>query len=267
MGRGLYQPGANTSDSLYLIHVGYGKAEPLKKTGPMLRNMYLLHYIAKGKGTFTVNSKTYHLQEGDVFAIFPEQIAEYQADKDDPWFCYWVGFKGSTAGEYYEAIGIDYDNPILHMENDSFAESVRKCVEYTELNENNLSQIRLTAYLLEVLSSFEQDKKASKTAKYTDMAIMYMENNCRDKIFASDVASYLGLEYSTFYRTFKKKTGISPEKYLNNIRIGQAKKFIDAGFSFKEIPEYVGISDVYYFFKLFKKVTGLTPSEYRDRIK
>lgn len=264
MGRGLYQTSVNTSDSLYLIHVGYGEGESLEKCGPMVRNMYLLHYIEKGKGTYTVNGKTYYLKKGDVFAIYPDNIVEYQADKDDPWAYCWVGFKGSTAGEYYEKIGVDYDYPILHIENGNFAQSVRKCVEYTELNKNNLSQIRLTAYLLEVLSSFEQGGK--ETGKTADNAIMYMENNCREKILASDVAEHLGMEYSSFYRMFKKETGLSPEKYLNNIRIEQAKKFIKAGSSFKEIPAYVGISDVYYFFKLFKKVTGQTPSEYRKSL-
>lgn len=264
MGGGLYQTAVNTSDSLYLIHVGFGEDESLEKCGPMVRNMYLLHYIEKGKGTYTVNGKTYHLKKGDVFAIYPDNIVEYQADKDDPWSYCWVGFRGSTAAEYYERIGVIYENPILRLENDEFPKSVRRCVEYAKINKNNLSQIRLTAYLLEVLSSFEQGGK--ETEKTAENAIMYMENNCREKILPSDVAEYLGMEYSSFYRMFKRETGLSPEKYLNNIKIEQAKKFIEAGFSFKEIPEYVGISDVYYFFKLFKKVTGLTPSEYRKSL-
>ena len=76
------------------------------------------------------------------------------------------------------------------------------------------------------------------------------------------MASDLGLEYSYFFRLFKKALGISPGEYLMNLRIEKAKVLLNNHIKIKDIPSLIGVSDVYYFTKLFKKCTGMTPSAY-----
>ncbi len=61
------------------------------------RDHYLIHYISAGRGTYTVLDRTFQLQEGDAFLIYPGMAVSYQADMRRPWSYEWVGFAGTDA--------------------------------------------------------------------------------------------------------------------------------------------------------------------------
>lgn len=261
---------ADKTGSLYMTHCGFEQKQRGELCGPNIRTAYLLHYVLKGKGCYRAHDRTCFLSQGDVFVIFPGDVISYQADEQEPWAYCWIAFQGTAAEEYCQRIGVSRDRCILHPEDDRFPAAVSSCLDYTELNRGNLSQLRLSAFVLEILSSLEPrhplpDKGAQKQ-NYINKALHYIESNCHRKILPSDVSAYVGLEYSYFYKLFKGETGVSPEHYLIRLRIEKAKVFIQAGFSFQQIPELIGVSDVFYFFKLFKKVTGMTPSAYRKSL-
>ena len=61
----------------------------------------------------------------------------------------------------------------------------------------------------------------------------------------------------------KEEYGISPQKYIINLRIQNAVGLISAGYySLKEIAYMSGYNDYKYFSVEFKKNMGVTPSEY-----
>jgi len=255
--------------SLCMRHCGIRQNESAEKCGPMIRGVYLLHFVIKSKGSFYVNKKEYRLGQGDVFVIYPEDMVTYQADEDDPWLFCWMEFGGENAEFLYKRIGIERDVPIVHLNNNVFEIGVTNCLDYIEANENNLSQLRLTGFAYEVLSAFEK-KEVSRKIKneelYINKAVQYIEHNIHKGIYVSDVVGYVGLEHSYFYRIFKKKFGVSPEKYLRIQRIEKAKKYISAGIAYKDIPNLIGINDIFFFYKTFKSITGMTPSEYKNSI-
>ena len=247
-------------------HCGIKQNKSGEQCGPMIRGMYLIHYVIQGKGSFWVNNKEYKLFTGDVFFIYPDDLVSYRADEKEPWLFCWMGFVGKNVGSNYKKIGISYENPVIHLNNRLFEQGVSNCLDYIENNKNNLSQLRLTGFTYEVLSAFEAIEESGKNKSedlYIKKGLQYIDNNIHKKILVSDVVEYVGLEHSYFYRIFKKNLGISPEQYLIEKRIEISKKYIRAGVAFKDIPALVGISDIYYFYKIFKKIAGITPSEYK----
>jgi AraC-like DNA-binding protein len=63
---------------------------------------------------------------------------------------------------------------------------------------------------------------------------------------------------------FKSEVGVSPQRYLNNIRLDKAREYLENGvLSVKEIASEVGISNVSRFCRSFKVRYGTTPKEYR----
>ena len=74
-----------------------------------------------------------------------------------------------------------------------------------------------------------------------------------------------------FRRCFKKATGQTPNAYLIQLRIENARRLLNQcahgnfGFTIKEIAAESGFQDSHYFSSMFKKVTGLTPSAYQSR--
>lgn len=99
---------------LYLCFCGYAKCDPLHSFGPAVRPNYLIHYILKGKGKYTVGADQHKLQSGQGFLIEPEIQTFYQADAEDPWTYLWIGFDGKRAKEYLKDIGLGNGQLIFH---------------------------------------------------------------------------------------------------------------------------------------------------------
>lgn len=74
---------------------------------------------------------------------------------------------------------------------------------------------------------------------------------------------HLGHSSHHICRVFKQKTGQSPQKYSETLRMDAARSLLLEGKLKREaIAKQVGYRDVFYFSKVFKKVTGTTPGKY-----
>ena len=68
---------------------------------------------------------------------------------------------------------------------------------------------------------------------------------------------------SYFRRIFLKNYGISPIKYINNLKIERAKELLTSGlYTVSDVAELSGFHDESYFSREFKKHSGKTPKEY-----
>ncbi len=77
-------------------------------------------------------------------------------------------------------------------------------------------------------------------------------------------ANELFLNTSYLSSLFKKETGMTLTDYVNQNRIGYAKRLLKSTtLSIQAVATAVGISDIHYFTRLFRRETGLSPREYR----
>lgn len=77
------------------------------------------------------------------------------------------------------------------------------------------------------------------------------------------LARLCGISETYFRRIFQKTFGISPIKYINNLKITRAKELISSGlYTVSEVAELSGFYDECYFSREFKKTVGICPSEY-----
>jgi transcriptional regulator GlxA family with amidase domain len=65
---------------------------------------------------------------------------------------------------------------------------------------------------------------------------------------------------------FKQKVGMTPHKYLLNIRIEKAKELLNTNhYSVAETAVFCGFESITHFSAAFKKSTGYSPFEYKKR--
>lgn len=95
-------------------------------------------------------------------------------------------------------------------------------------------------------------------------ACAFMEEHFADRIYLDQICRHVGLSKSTLLRAFTKAKGVTPYSYLENIRIGEAKKLLEAGVSPVEAAMRTGFSDQSHFTNYFTRYIGLTPGLYRD---
>lgn len=106
--------------------------------------------------------------------------------------------------------------------------------------------------------------------KHSDDAILkaqeWMQQNLHRSFEMKDVSDGVNISQRTFIRRFKKATGLSPIKYLSELRIDIAKHLLETSdLSVESIIDRIGYTDAGSFRKLFKKSTSLSPLQYKKQ--
>jgi transcriptional regulator GlxA family with amidase domain len=97
---------------------------------------------------------------------------------------------------------------------------------------------------------------------------LWIQENLSGPINMTELAAYLGLSPRTLNRRFKQATGLSPQVYLQGLRINTARDLLrNSNLSVSEIAWQVGLQDVSYFSQLFRRHNGMTPLSYREAVR
>lgn len=93
----------------------------------------------------------------------------------------------------------------------------------------------------------------------------YIVKHYRDPIRVQDIAQKFGFNYSYLCTVFRKYKGVSPNEYIIEKRVQEAKFLLKAypEMTVKEIADKVGYKDSLYFSRIFKKITCYSPADYR----
>ncbi|MGN1142870.1 MAG: AraC family transcriptional regulator [Lachnospiraceae bacterium] len=256
-------------EDLYLCFCGYAECQPLHSFGPASRPNYLIHYIVDGKGTYTVGEKIYHLGSGQGFLIEPETMTFYQADKEEPWTYFWIGFSGKRAAEYVADLGINSDQLTFRTEKgNKLKEIVLEMLKNHKLAIKNqyLLQSLLYAYFATLIEDIkvEGDQGGSPESVYVKRAIGFIRNSYHRGIKVADIAQYVCISRSYLHMLFQKHLGMSPQEFLTKFRVSRAKELLTISeLSIEEVAKSCGYEEALVFSKVFKKTMGVPPSVFR----
>lgn len=108
------------------------------------------------------------------------------------------------------------------------------------------------------------DFKHTNTRLGIDSTIEYMHKHLGDKLTIEQLASHTNMSPSHFSRVFKKETGKSVIRYLNEVRLEKVKRLLMLGeHSITEIAHECGFSSSSYLATAFFNKYGQSPSDYR----
>ena len=80
------------------------------------------------------------------------------------------------------------------------------------------------------------------------------------------LASACGIGESYFQKLFKEQYGVSPKRYIIQLRINHACDLLRTErYSVTQIAELSGFSDVYFFSRQFKEYVGIAPTQFAKK--
>lgn len=83
-----------------------------------------------------------------------------------------------------------------------------------------------------------------------------------------DLAQQLGISGRSFNRRFKNATGLTPNLYLQQQRLNNARELLrTSNLSIAEVANAVGYGDSDYFCRRFRNIMKQTPSTYRESVR
>lgn len=249
---------------LFIVDCGFEKCNPQYSFGPNKRNYFLIHFVVEGKGIYEFNNKTFEVNKNQCFVIFPGDFTRYIADKENPWFYYWVGFNGINAKTLLNECNINKNNPIIKPEKfDLMKKYIISLFHISKANEFN--QYIMIGYLYLFFSCINRNKIKSRREQYVKDAINYITNNFMYDIKIENLAKKLFIERSYLYKLFMEFVNVSPQEYIMQFRLNNACELLKySNHNITDIANYVGFVNTSSFCKAFKKKYNMTPLKYRN---
>ena len=226
-----------------------------------------LHYITDGELEFFIDQKPYILKKGDV-ALVGKNLLHYSfytgrlqelilifdlknfstelAEKD---LCYHSAVRGDPTVQ-----------KLLNQLQEEYSEQL---AGYQQACKGLLLQ--LMAYLSRSYvhaTAKEERKYRVRQLERLTPARRYIETHYAEPLDTQVLAELLHISPDRFNHLFKEAMGISPGKYINEVRLHRAMILLRIGkHSFSEVAQMCGFTDYNHFGRLFRKTFGCTPSQ------
>lgn len=95
-------------------------------------------------------------------------------------------------------------------------------------------------------------------------ACAFLQQHLGEHLDLAQICHVTGLSKSTLLRAFTQETGLTPYRYLESLRIDEAKRLLKQGIVPAEVALQTGFSDQSHFTHYFRRFLGLSPGQYRD---
>ncbi len=123
-------------------------------------------------------------------------------------------------------------------------------------------------FMLEIMQSYCRLVKRHSMKNYSSLIqkiMILVENDLTGDLTLQSVAKRNNVSAGYLSGLFKKETGETFTKYVNNRRIALAKHLLKtSNLQVQTIAQHCGILDFHYFCRIFKNSVGKTPTEYRS---
>ncbi|MDE5576153.1 MAG: AraC family transcriptional regulator [Oscillospiraceae bacterium] len=145
----------------------------------------------------------------------------------------------------------------------------REKVSATALHEKEeLFLLTFSRLIAEYSERSENEARAVPERRVeTEKACLYMQENFSEHISLDKLCRLTALSRAALVRSFAKEKGISPYRYLENIRLEAARRFLEQGEAPVEAALKTGFSDQSHFTNFFRSYIGLTPKQYGNIFK
>lgn len=229
---------------------------------------YVIGFVEAGTRHLSCKNKEYTIRPGQILLFNP----------NDSHGCTQCG--GETL--VYGGLNISKETMLSFAEEITGERSLPVFSENVIRNEElNASLHALHRMILEGSGEFEKEETFllllsllieqygqpfSKTdtahGKEIERACAFMTENFAERITLEELCECSGMSKSTLLRAFTKEKGVTPYRYLQSVRIGEAKKLLERGVSPSDAALQTGFSDQSHFSSFFSMFIGLSPAAY-----
>jgi AraC-like DNA-binding protein len=144
---------------------------------------------------------------------------------------------------------------------------IRECMG-TSITKDALVDLALQELLVRIIQTQTAEgmsKGRTGTTSPIHAIADFVRANITKNINLKQLSEKACMSTTSFYRYFKKETGMSPIEFILSEKIKHAKHLLKTpGIQVNEVCFMAGFDDCNYFIRLFKKHEGITPKQYQQ---
>lgn len=230
---------------------------------------YQWTYCSKGEGALKIAGKEHRISQGTGFFFSPDLEHEYYAI-EEPWETYWLNFNGNNLSALLTLLNVGSWEIFIPEDTTAILELFHD-IENDLLQDNLEKVIYTSAKLYTFLILFKNSKRVSASLPLNNQllklkpVIVYMQAHYNHYITLDELAELIGVTTHHLCKLFKSSFGLSPFKYLIQLRLQIAKQLLIQApeLKIKDVAQRVCYSDTSYFCAIFKNQEKVTPLEFR----
>ena len=243
-------------DIVFSCHVVAGGGTPVHQNRPS----HGIVFYTDGIHRYTFDKKnTITISENEI--IYLPRGSNYTVSAQEKGGCYATNF------QLFD--GISFEPFKFRVKNQKNFLALFQKAEQEWRKKPSGFELKCKALLYNIIFDLRKEYElgyiTKDTASLIQPAVDYIYDEfINDNIEISCLAELCNMSEAYFRRIFLRNFGISPIKYINNLKIDRAKDLITSGYySISEAAETSGFHDNAYFNRKFKEATGVTPLEYK----
>ncbi len=237
-----------------------------------------IFYFKSGSGVFECGDCSVSIRAHDLVVVNADcEHFQYSDDSDGPLVYYnFTVDRLHIEGALHNGIS---ESPFEHhsfenSNNEIYAMIQKILSELQNKQYDYYSKVQalFTILLIDLIRLFHAPRVTSESAhKMNTKKLLlqtkeYIDMHFAEALSLEQLTRISLMQKSYFMHQFKKHFGVSPIKYLNQVRIENAKiQLISTDKPITEIAADVGFNTPAYFSEMFLRASGMTPSAYRSR--
>lgn len=208
------------------------------------------------------DGNVFDIKENDV--IFLPKNSSYTVSPQIPGDCYTINFE----------LDSDVDFPPFVIKPKNYNELYKRFKNAKNLWERKEPGYitKCKAELYNILYTLQQEYimgylPQSKHAIIMPAVKYIHANYTTESLSIESLSEMCDITPEYFRKIFKNFYGVSPLKYINNLKIARATELMESGLhSVSEAAFLAGYTDISHFSREFKKATGYCPTDYQNKI-
>lgn len=231
---------------------------------------YVIGFVENGKRWLSCKNKEYSISKGNIILFNPGDNHACAQNGGDPFDYRGMNISKEVMLDLAEEVTGKRELPgfsknvVFNDEAACYLGPLHKMILHgsCEFEKEEHLLLLLSVLLQQYGQSFESC--IPECREEIEKACVFMREHYSERIYLDQLCRCANLSKSTLLRAFTKSKGVTPYSYLENIRIGEAKKLLEQGAVPIEAALQTGFSDQSHFTNYFSRYIGLAPGVYRE---
>ena len=229
-----------------------------------------IYFTVNGKCRITLSGKNFNVERGVAFFAAKNEKVRFRQMGSETFECFSITFDSFDCHNIFSFMKFPKTQPLVR-----FDESVETLIAqlYETVQIGTVASVyACISHLYAILSHLAEGHLSPKPDdienddienEYIEKAIAFMRAKYYDDINVNTIADALNINRSYFSVLFRKTVGVSPLRYLTELRIAQACKLLAMGKTVVDTSILAGYNSPSNFGYNFKRIMNMSPIEYK----